>query len=92
MDRAYFVWIGVFALGGVLGLFLKPRVLGIAIGCLLGVLLAGSLLGAATGSEGLTWLSGVALMAAPVLGAILFAGATLSNAAMDAVRRRGGGK
>lgn len=89
MDRAYFVWIGVFAFGGVLGLLFKLRFLGIAIGCSLMVLVVGLLVGAATGSAALTWGSGIALMAAPLLGAILFAGAALSNVVVVASKRRG---
>ncbi len=87
MDRAYLIWIGVLAVGAVLGLFLKPRIVGICVGSVLGVLFVGLLVGAATGSETMTWVSGIALMAAPVLGAILFAGAALSNAAINALRR-----
>jgi hypothetical protein len=88
MDRAYFVWLGVLATGGLLGLFLKPRVVGIFVGGVLGLLLAGFLIGAATGYESAIWIAGIALMAAPVLGAILFFGAVVSNAAVTALKRR----
>jgi hypothetical protein len=32
MDRAYYLWLAVFAFGGALGLFLKPRTIGIFVG------------------------------------------------------------
>ena len=87
MDRAYFVWLGVLATGGLLGLFLKPRVVGIFIGCILGLLLAGFLVSAAMGYESAVWITGIGLMAAPVLGAILFFGAAVSNTAVTAIKR-----
>ena len=87
MDHAYFIWIGVLATGGILGLFLKPRVVGILIGCILGLLLAGFLVSAAMGYESAVWIAGIGLMAAPVLGVILFFGAVVSNTAVTAIKR-----
>ena len=87
MDRAYYVWLGVFALGGFLGLFLRPKIVGIFVGVVLGLLVAGFGFGALTGSETTIWVTGVALMAAPVLGAILFAGAAIANAIVGSRKR-----
>ncbi len=87
MDRAYYVWLGIFAVGGLLGLFLRPKVVGIFVVVVLGLLVAGFAFGALTGSETVIWVTGVALMAAPVLGAILFAGSATTNAIVESRKR-----
>lgn len=88
MDQAYFVWLGVLAAGGLIGLFLKPRIVGIFVGAVLGLLLAGFLFAAAMGYASAVWIAGVALMAAPLLGAVLFFAAAVSNAVLTALKRR----
>lgn len=93
MDRAYYVLLGVFAFGALLGLFLKAKTVGIFVGAVLGLLVAGFAAGAVAGTDSLVWLTGMALMAVPVLGAILFAGAAASNALLASRKRsrEGGG-
>ena len=87
MGKTHFIWLLVLAVGIVLGLFLKPRTVGIFVGGVLGLLFISLIVGAATGFEPAVWIAGVALMAAPILGLVLFLGAVLSNAAVAALKR-----
>ncbi len=87
MDQAYFVWLGVLAAGAVLGVFVRPRYVGGFVLATLALAVVVFVFGLLTGSEGATWAGGLALMAAPILGLIFFAGASVSHAGCDLLKR-----
>jgi sugar phosphate permease len=92
MDRAYYYMLGTFLLGGCLGLFLKPKVVGIFVGVVLGLLVAAVAIGALTRSE-LMIRAALYLMGAPIYGALLFAGAAAADGfvASRKSKAKGGG-
>lgn len=77
MDPAYLTWIGVAAIGAVLGLFFRPRTLGLVCVAAFAIAVAGIFVGYGTKNENLGFLSGMAAMAIPVLGVMLAAGAAI---------------
>jgi hypothetical protein len=87
MDRAQYLQLGVFVLGGFLGLFMKPKAVAIFLGVVLGLIVAGLALGGLSGSQTMIWGAGIALMTAPLLGAIMLAGAVATNALVNSRKR-----
>lgn len=84
MDRPYAVWLAFLVFGGALGLFLKPRTIGITVGifvvfCFVGIMVSGVM-----HAEAAVWVFGIALMALPFLGLIIYLGARCSNFVLGA--------
>ncbi len=81
------IWAGTFLLGAVLGIFVRPRHVGILtvvfeIGAIAGLVFFGAML-----RGDLTMLFGIVAMAVPFLGALATSGAALSFAVRRARTR-----
>ena len=79
------VWGGIAAIGAVIGLFLRPRTIGIISAVAFGAAVLGIVVGYGVGNETLGFMSGVAAMAIPFIGGLLALGA----AALRALLGRG---
>lgn len=87
MNSAYYVWAAMLALGGVLGLSLNLRTVGVLVATLMALSLVGLVFSESVGAEGATWAFGIALTDIPVLGLIVFIGALFSKFAVWALNR-----
>ena len=80
MDPKYLIWLGVPLVGGLLGLFIRPKTLAWICAVFFGLAVVGIAVGYQTGHENTGFAFGVAAMAIPVLGALLLGGAAISRA------------
>ena len=86
MDRVYLVWLTALGFGALLGLFLRIRTVGILVAIALGICAFGFAWAAVTRHETAIWMSGMALIALPILGTLLVAGAALSGFMVASLR------
>jgi hypothetical protein len=88
MDNAYVMWLGVIALGIVVGMFVNPRPVLLITGVLFAVSVAGLAVSVALSQSTLTWFFALASMAIPVLGCVAAGGAAVAAVVRGAVSRR----
>ena len=74
------VWGGIAAIGALVGLFLRPRTIGIISAVALALAVLGIVVGYRFGNETLGFMSGVAMMAIPLIGGLLALGAAAIRA------------
>jgi hypothetical protein len=91
MDTAYLYMPAAGCLGVILGLVVPIKPLGILLGVVVGALLVGFIGASIWGSQNSVWFFRVALMVAPLYGALLFGGAFLSSSVAHAFHSRSAG-
>ena len=89
MDPAYRNWLWLLLAGIVLGLFVRPRTVGVAFASLFVVALLGLVTSAALSHSNHAMLFGIAAMAIPIVGALAAIGAVAGSALRSAFRRHG---
>lgn len=88
MDVQYLVWLGVPALGAVLGLFIQPKTLAWFCTSLFVMAILGIVVGYSSGRENSGFMFCVVSMAIPVLGALLVGGAALGRTVLKRTKTK----
>lgn len=88
MDRAYITQLWIVGVGGIVGLFVSARIVGILAAALLAIAVVGLVVAIAMEHKNLTWLFGLSAMALPIVGSAAFIGALVGEAVRRAIRRR----
>jgi hypothetical protein len=87
MDQAYFTWLLLIAGGVVVGLFIKPRTIGITGASLMAIAVAGLVVSGALGRETATWMFGIAAMGIPVVFVMIGIGSIVGAALRRHVKK-----